>query len=85
MPSPRELSQQIPGQKLGCKGHGGFQIFGTNPGGALGMVMDETDTCITQGRRIGRSAKLLRPFEKNLDLIVTGPTRTLKIQGFDCK
>ena len=50
MPTPRELSQQIPasGQKLGCKAPGLGQSFGANPWRARGeMVMDEIDTCIT--------------------------------------
>ena len=29
-----------------------------------------------------RSARLVRPFEKNLDLTIIGPIKTLKIQGF---
>ena len=31
----------------------------------------------------GRSARLVRPFEKNLNLTIIGPTKTLKIQGYD--
>ena len=34
---------------------------------------------------LGSSARLVRPFEKNLNLTVISPTRTLKIQGFDHK
>ena len=30
-----------------------------------------------------KSARLVRPFEKNLNLTIIGPTRSLKIQGFD--
>ena len=33
----------------------------------------------------GRSARLVQPFEKNLNLTIIGPTRTQKIQGFDNK
>ena len=33
----------------------------------------------------GRSTRLVRPFKKNLNLTIIGPTRTLKIQGFDHK
>ena len=31
------------------------------------------------------STRLVRPFKKNLNLTIIGPTRTLKIQGFDHK
>ena len=31
----------------------------------------------------GRSARLVRSFEKNLNLTIIGPTKTLKIQGYD--
>ena len=31
------------------------------------------------------SPRLVRPFEKNLNLTIIGPIRTLKIQGFDHK
>ena len=31
----------------------------------------------------GRSARLVRPFEKNLNLTIIGLTKTLKIQGYD--
>ena len=33
----------------------------------------------------GRSSRLVRPFEKNLNLTIIGPTRTVKLQGFDHK
>ena len=33
----------------------------------------------------GRRSRLVRPFEKNLNLTIIGPTRTLKLQGFDHK
>ena len=31
----------------------------------------------------GRRARLVRPFEKNLNLTIIGQTKTLKIQGYD--
>ena len=44
------------------------------------------DKIFEKGHRIGRrSAKLVRPLEKSLNLTIIGPTRTLKIQGFDDK
>ena len=55
MPAPQELSQQIPapGQKLGCKSpRAGANVWCKSPGlraGGGGVVMDETDTCITFG------------------------------------
>ena len=39
--------------------------------------------CWLQWRR--KDCPIVRPFEKNLNLTIIGPTRTLKIQGFDCK
>ena len=40
---------------------------------------------VTSYRGGGRSTRLVRPFKKNLNLTIIGPTRTLKIQDFDHK
>ena len=40
---------------------------------------------LVNNRGGGRSTRLVRPFKKNLNLTIIGPTRTLKIQGFDHK
>ena len=51
MPAPRELSQQIPPPRAKArmqKPQGGGKFLVQIPGGARGMVMDETDTCINK-------------------------------------
>ena len=49
MPAPRELYQQIPAPQVKVSmqnPQGGGRFLVQIPGGARGMVIDETDTCI---------------------------------------
>ena len=48
MPTPQELSQQIPTPLAKARMQNGRgKFFEQIPGGAWGMVMDEIDTCIS--------------------------------------
>ena len=49
------------------------------------VLKESTDKFLQIIRSGGRRSRLVRPFEKNLNLTIIGPTRTLKLQGFDHK
>ena len=67
------------GSKLGWILSGRFGKRACNESNASMLIF----SCPSRGG--GRSTRLVRRFKKNLNLTIIGPTRTLKIQGFDHK
>ena len=78
MPTPRELSQQLPappppGQKVGCKSRRvSANFLCKSPGVRGGMVMDEIDTCITPVAqiRVNQSQRKKRRYGLHVSVIV---------------